>query len=292
MRNTLKKVLTTSAVILGLATATTADEVKVGGKGFTEQLLLAEMTTRLLDSKGLDVKKLEGMGTTVLRAAMENGQVDVYWEYTGTSLITFNKVTDKLNAAETYARVKELDAAKGITWLNASAANNTYALAVRSGSDINSLSDLAAAYNGEADKPNLGVNTEFPRRPDGLPGLKEAYGFDVSRADLSPMESGLVYSALKEGEVDVGLVFATDGRIAAFDFRVLEDDKEFFPNYALVPTVRTEVLDANPMIGEALNMLSATLSATVMQGLNAQVDVEKKTIEDVAEEYLKSQGLI
>jgi osmoprotectant transport system substrate-binding protein len=292
MRNTLKKVLTTSAVILGLATATTADEVKVGGKGFTEQLLLAEMTTRLLDSKGLDVKKLEGMGTTVLRAAMENGQVDVYWEYTGTSLITFNKVTDKLNAAETYARVKELDAAKGITWLNASAANNTYALAVRSGSDINSLSDLAAAYNGEADKPNLGVNTEFPRRPDGLPGLKEAYGFDVSRADLSPMESGLVYSALKEGEVDVGLVFATDGRIAAFDFRVLEDDKEFFPNYALVPTVRTEVLDANPMIGEALNMLSATLSDTVMQGLNAQVDVEKKTIEDVAEEYLKSQGLI
>lgn len=296
MRNTLKKAVATTAMALGLGLSTLANaaDIKVGGKGFTEQLLLAEMTSQLLDANGFDVQKLEGMGTTVLRAAMENGQVDVYWEYTGTSLITFNKVEDTLNAEETYARVKELDADKGITWLDASAANNTYALAVRSDDarGLTTLSDLAAAYNAEGDKPKMGVNTEFPRRPDGLPGLETAYSFDVGRRDLSPMESGLVYSALKEGQVDVGLVFATDGRIAAFDFVVLEDDKGYFPNYALAPTVRTEVLEANPNLSTLLNSLSATLSDTVMQGLNAQVDVEKQTIEAVAEAYLKEQGLL
>ena len=92
---------------------------------------MAEMTTQLLKAKGFTVDKRAGLGTAPLRQAQEAGQVDLYWEYTGTSLITFNKVTDKLDAAATYAKVKELDAAKGLVWLNPSKANNTYALAMR-----------------------------------------------------------------------------------------------------------------------------------------------------------------
>jgi osmoprotectant transport system substrate-binding protein len=289
----IQSTLATATLMAAFALPVAADTIKVGGKNFTEQLLMAEMTSQLLSANGFDVEKLDGMGTSVLRSAQENGQVDVYWEYTGTSLITFNKVEEKLDAAATYAKVKELDADVGITWLDASSANNTYALAVRASDDkgLNTLSDLAAAYNGDA-KPVMGVNIEFPKRPDGLPGLQDAYGFDVKRSSLSPMDSGLVYSALKEGKVDVGLVFATDGRIAAFDFKVLEDDKGYFPAYALAPTVRTEVLEANPELGDLLNELSSKLSDSVMQSLNAQVDVDKKTIEDVSESFLKEQGLI
>ncbi|MDC0739528.1 glycine betaine ABC transporter substrate-binding protein [Cognatishimia sp. SS12] len=281
------------AAALTLPAVASADTIKVGGKNFTEQLLMAEMTATLLEAKGFDVDMLDGMGTSVLRAAMENGQIDVYWEYTGTSLVTFNKITEPMDAAATYAKVKELDAAVGITWLDASNANNTYALAVRAGDDkgLNSLSDLAAAYESD-EKPTMGVNIEFPKRADGLPGLQAEYGFKTSRRNLAPMESGLVYEALKEGKVDVGLVFATDGRIAAFDFKVLEDDRGYFPNYALAPTIRTEVLEANPELADILNGLAAKLSDDVMQQLNAQVDVEKKTIEDVASEFLSAQGLI
>ncbi len=270
-----------------------ADEIVVGGKNFTEQLLLTEMSYRLLNDNGIAASKLDGMGSAVLRQAEENGQVDVYWEYTGTSLVTYNKVEERLNAQDTYDTVKRLDAEKGIVWLNASAANNTYALAVRgSGSDdLNTLSDLAAAYNGGATL-KMGVNAEFPRREDGLLGLQKAYGFSVGRSNLVPMDSGLVYQALRDSLVDVGLVFATDGRIKAFDFKVLTDDKGFFPNYALAPTVRREILDNNPKIGELLNALSATLTDAVMQDLNARVDVDKQTIEQVAEDYLKSQDLI
>ncbi len=128
----------------------------------------------------------------------------------------------------------------------------------------------------------MAVNAEFPKRPDGLPGLEKAYGFKTTRADLKAMDSGLTYQALKDGQVDIALVFATDGRIKAFDFRVLKDDKEFFPNYAIVPVVRTDTLEANPGLPGPLNALSAKLTDAVMQQLNAEVDVDKKSIEDVA----------
>lgn len=131
-----------------LSGAALAQTLVVGGKNFTEQQLMAEMTTQLLKAKGFTVDKRAGLGTAPLRQAQENGQVDVYWEYTGTSLITFNKVADKLDAAATYAKVKELDAAKGLVWLNPSKANNTYALAMRKADALSkgiaSLSDLSA----------------------------------------------------------------------------------------------------------------------------------------------------
>jgi osmoprotectant transport system substrate-binding protein len=106
------------------------------------------------------------------------------------------------------------------------------------------------------------------------------------------MDTGLVYQALKEKQVDVGLVFATDGRIPAFNFVVLKDDKGYFPSYALTPVVRKQWLDANPKAADALNALSAKLDEATMAKLNASVDVDKKTVEAVAQGFLKEQGLI
>jgi osmoprotectant transport system substrate-binding protein len=106
------------------------------------------------------------------------------------------------------------------------------------------------------------------------------------------MDTGLVYQALKDKQVDVGLVFATDGRVPAFDFVILADDKGFFPSYALTPVVRKETLDKNPKLAEPLNALSAKLDDATMAKLNASVDVDKKTIEEVSTGFLKSQNLI
>ena len=99
----------TGAVLAAFTTGQAlAQEIVVGGKNFTEQLLLAEMTKQLLEAKGFEVSKKDGLGSTVLRQAQENGQVDLYWEYTGTSLVTYNKVEDKLDADATLAKVREL----------------------------------------------------------------------------------------------------------------------------------------------------------------------------------------
>src|SRR5882757_4450323 len=99
--------LAAAALVVGLGRAE-AQTIVVGGKNFTEQQIMAEMTTQLLTAKGFKVDKRAGLGTAPLRQAQEAGQIDLYWEYTGTSLITFNKVTDKLDPAATYARVQEL----------------------------------------------------------------------------------------------------------------------------------------------------------------------------------------
>lgn len=136
------------AGVVGNASANNA--IVVGGKKFTEQQLVAEMTAQLLRANGYKVDKRADLGSSVLRAAQENGQIDVYWEYTGTSLITYNKITDKLSAEQTYKRISELDAQKGITWLNPSKANNTYALAMRKvdaeKGGVVSISDLAKKH--------------------------------------------------------------------------------------------------------------------------------------------------
>lgn len=295
MFRNLVKGLALAGAITALPLAAQAQEIVVGGKNFTEQLLMAEMTTQLLEANGYDVDKRDGLGSTALRSAQENGQIDLYWEYTGTSLITYNKVEERLSPAETYERVSELDAEKGLTWLEPSDANNTYALAMREADaeerGIATISELAARIK-EGAELDFAVNAEFPRRPDGLIGLQEAYDFDYPRDNLKTMETGLTYQALNEEQVEVGLVFATDGRIAAFDFQVLEDDKEFFPDYALTPVIRTETLEANPELEGILNELSGKLSDDVMQGLNARVDVERETIEDVSESFLSEEGLI
>ena len=106
------------------------------------------------------------------------------------------------------------------------------------------------------------------------------------------MDSGLTYSALKERQVDVTLAFATDGRIPAFNFVVLKDDKNFFPSYALTPVVRKQILDGSPKLAELLNGLSAKLDDNTMAKLNASVDVDKKSIEEVSANFLKASGLI
>jgi osmoprotectant transport system substrate-binding protein len=286
--------LAAAALMLGITSAC-AQTVVVGGKNFTEQQIMAEMTSQLLQAKGFKTDKRAGLGTAPLRQAQEAGQVDVYWEYTGTSLITFNKVADKLDAGATYAKVKELDAAKGLVWLNPSKANNTYGLAMRKADadakGIKTLSDLAAKVKG-GDALKLASNAEFYARPDGLAPLQQAYGFEFGRENVVRMDTGLVYQALRDKQVDVGLVFATDGRIPAFDFVVLGDDKGYFPSYALTPVVRKETLDKNPKLAEILNGLAAKLDDASMAKLNASVDVDKKSIEEVAAGFLKAQTLI
>ncbi|MDT8895907.1 glycine betaine ABC transporter substrate-binding protein [Halomonas sp. I1] len=292
----MKRLMTT---LTGLALAGTmagaqAQEIVVGGKNFTEQQILASMTAQYLEGLGHEVESRAGMGSAVLRQAQENGQIDLYWEYTGTSLINYNDVTESLSPDETYQRVKALDGEKGLVWLEPSEANNTYALAMREESveetGIDSLSRLAEAVN-DGKELSFAMNAEFYAREDGWRPLQQAYDFRVGRGDVKRMDSGLVYQALRDGQVDVGLVFATDGRIPAFDFQVLEDDQNFFPAYALTPVVRQEALDAHPDLAEQMNALSSLLDDQTMATLNARVDVERETIEDVAADFLADNDL-
>lgn len=271
-----------------------AQPVIVGGKDFTEQKLIAEMTAQLLEAQGLSVRKRVRFTTTALRRAQEAGRIDLYWEYTGTSLVVLNGVREPLDAAAGYARVKALDAGKDLVWLKPSKVDNTFAIAMRRRAAaqlrIGTLSDLAAAVNRGVEL-KLGTTEEFSVRPDGLRALEAAYGFDLGGWNVETMDSGRIYAELLGSTLDLGLVFATDGRVAGSDLLVLKDDKGHFPAYLMTPVVRRETLDRYPRIEAVLNDLSSKLDNAIMSRLNAMVDVERRSTEAVASEFLKGAGL-
>ncbi|GJG93559.1 glycine betaine ABC transporter substrate-binding protein [Cupriavidus pauculus] len=270
--------------------------VRVGGKNFTEQLILSSMTTQYLKAKGVDATLTSGLGSTLMRQAMESNQLDVVWDYTGTALIVFNKVEEKLDGPESYKRVKELDAARGLVWLEPSRVNNTYAFAMpkeRAG-DIRTLSAYAEKMRaeGEDKKHPLAVDMEFAARPDGLEPLKAAYKLPFTRKDVIQLDPGLVYTALKNNQVDLGLVYTTDGRVKGFDLVLLEDDLHYFPPYNAVPVVRRAVLDAHPELEGLLNALAAQLDNAAMTDMNYKVDIDQQPVDKVAGDFLRAHGLL
>jgi osmoprotectant transport system substrate-binding protein len=280
------------AALISMSCAS-AQTVVVGSKNFTEQLLLAEMTRQLLEAKGFSVITKTGYATAGVRKEQEAGLIDLYWEYTGTSLVTFNDVHERLGPQEAYARVAELDARKGLVWLSPSRINNTYALAMRradaTAKGIVSISDLATLIR-QGQNLRFACNTEFYIRPDGLLPLQRAYEFEFE--DVVRMGTDAIYEALRDGSsADVGLVFSTDGRVAAFDFMLLEDDRGFFPSYLLTPVVRKATLEVFPEIAEHLNTLSAKLDNKTIASLNAMVDVQRLSVEEVAASFLSANDL-
>ena len=273
-----------------------AQTIVVGGKNFTEQLLVAEMTSQLLQARGLSVRLRTGFATPGIRREQEAGLIDVYWEYTGTSLLTFNGIREPLGPEEAYARVKALDAGKGLVWLSPSRVDNTYALAMRRAEaearGIATISDLAARIR-RGERLRFACNTEFYIRPDGLGPLQQAYRFAFELEDVIRVDTGSIYDVLREGRgVDIGLVFATDGRIPAYDFVILEDDRRFFPSYLLTPVVRRSVLDHQPGLADPLNALAARLDNPTMAALNARVDVGNEPVDAVARGFLERAGLL
>ncbi|WP_423196437.1 MULTISPECIES: glycine betaine ABC transporter substrate-binding protein [unclassified Cupriavidus] len=271
--------------------------LKVGGKNFTEQLILSSMTSQYLRAKGFGTELTAGLGSTLMRQALESGQLDVVWDYTGTALIVFNQVQEKLDGPESYARVKALDADKGLVWLAPSRINNTYALAMprarAEAAGVTTLSALAARMRATPDERHpLAVDMEFAARPDGLEPLKAAYDLPFTRRDVIQLDPGLVYTALRNDQVELGLVYTTDGRVKGFDLELLEDDLHFFAPYNAVPVVRKAVLDAHPQLAELLDALAATLDNEAMTTMNYQVDIEQQPVDKVAAEFLRGHGLI
>ncbi len=274
-------------------------EITIGGKNFTEQYILPELAKILLEKKGFDVKLKTGVGSAIIRQSLEKGQIDFYYEYTGTAYTVFHKQKDRdimTHRDKCYQWVKQADSKKGLIWLDIVRFNNTYTLMMRRAMSqklgIDSISDLSLFINNNPEKIVIGVNAEFWERPDGFKPLMKLYGFKIPYDKVKKMDSGLVYQALKEGLVDVSMGFATDGRIAAFGFVNLKDDKSYFPIYNPAPVIRKEVLEKYPEIRNILIPIAENLTTEEMQELNAAVDIEHKEIHEVAREWLIGKGLL
>jgi osmoprotectant transport system substrate-binding protein len=267
----------------------------VGGKEFTEQKILCEITAQALEAAGAKVKRQCGLsGSATVRTALTSGRIDMYWEYTGTGWITHLKHTAPIHdSQQQFDAVAKEDLAKNkIKWLDKAPFDNTYALGVKKDSmtDVKTLSDYGKLVQSDPKKGSLCVATEFTNRDDGLPGLEKAYDFKGEK--LSTLDEGAIYNSIKKGNpCNFGEVFTTDGRIQGLGLRVLQDDKKFFPVYNPALNVRDSVFQKYPKLAEVIAPIAKALDTTTMQKLNSDVDNQGDTPAQVAKSFLKDHGL-
>ncbi|MEA4925941.1 MAG: glycine betaine ABC transporter substrate-binding protein [Syntrophomonadaceae bacterium] len=265
--------------------------ITVGSKNFTENIIIAHMMADLVEADtDLEViRKVNLGGSNVAWKALENNDIQMYPDYTGTIVANYYQA-ETGTSQETLAKALELTAADKLKLLEPIGFNNTYTLAVTQETarkyNLNSFSDLAKV-SGEL---LLGCEFEFKDRPDGYPGLQEAYNMNFK--EVKGMDHGIMYRSLDSGEVDVIDSYSTDGQISVFNLKILEDDKAFFPPYDILPLVRQDTLDKYPQIEASLNKLAGKIDEKVMQELNAKVDSDGMKAETVARDFLVSQGLI
>jgi osmoprotectant transport system substrate-binding protein len=271
----------------------------VGSKEFTEQLVLGHITRLALEAAGADVKEEIGLeGSAVARTALLSGDIDMYWEYTGTGWIThLGEEAPVPDAAEQYEAVAKRDLEeKEIRWLEPAPFNNTYALAFRSEAaedlGVASVSDFATLVQTNPQAATLCAGTEFSARDDGLPGLEQHYGFEISDKHLALMQDAVIYSRVDKGNpCNFGVVFTTDGRIASLGLTVLEDDQDFFPKFNPALTVRDTVFSEHPELEGLFATIARLLDEATMTRLNALVDNDGQSPEDVAADWLEQEGL-
>jgi osmoprotectant transport system substrate-binding protein len=278
-------------------------QINIGTKNFTEQYIVGNLMYLLLKDRNFDVTLKTGLSSSVLREGLVNGDLDLYMEYTGTGWLTHlgNEFKGE-SPQEMYQKVKNTDAERGLVWFDPIWCNNTYVVAVpgelADKNNLKVLSDFADYVKSKDGDVKISTTNEFYARPDGIKGLQAKYGFQFSEDAVTPVQPGVQKKYLIEGRVDCTVAFGTDSEIVKYKWAVMQDDKNFWPPYDLSPVTRQEVLDANSRLGDALQDLvkafpqDPAAARQAMTELNAQVDIEKREPEEVAEEWLKSKGLI
>ena len=269
-------------------------KVVIASKPHTEQYILAEMLTQLIETHTkIKVEKKLGIGggTANIQPGMLKGEIDIYPEYTGTGWLYVLKNDPIQNPAELYSNVsKEYGEKFKIKWLGLYGFNNTYALAVNKAVaekyQLNTVTDLAKVSQDLV----FGAEYDFYEREDGIKGLEKAYALKFK--NTKEMDIGLKYDAIHSAQVDVINAFSTDGLLKKYELKVLEDDKEFFPRYQAATLVRNETLKKYPEIEAALGKLTGQINDQEMTGLNYQVEIEKREPATVAREFLQVKGLL
>jgi osmoprotectant transport system substrate-binding protein len=278
-----------------VATTGSVGTIKLGSKNFTEEFIVAQMYGQLLENAGFTVDfKLNLGGTPVAMAAIENGDIDLYPEYTSTALLTVLNEQPLQNPTDIYNAVKKGYQEKyHLTWLDPSPFNDTQALAMtQAKSQQYGITDFSECSQ-KAPELILGGPAEFQTRDDGLPGLQKAYGGFQFKQFIQLGTGSLRYQALLDGQIDVVVAFSTDGQIQGDNLVLLKDDKHFYPVYNIAPVVRDDTLAKYPQIADVLNKLAPLLTTPIMSSLNWEVDgPSKKDPAEVAKTFLQQNGLL
>ena len=269
--------------------------IVVGSKNFTEQKVLGEIFAQALTAAGYKTEKQLNLGDekTALEA-LQGGDIDAYPEYTGTALGSFFGVASNeipKDPDEAFEDAKAGFAEKNLTAFEPTpfTSSNEVGLTKDKAEElgVETISDL----EGKSQDLTLYGSPECRQRQDCLLGLQEVYGLEFKK--FTPVDIALRHEVLTKGQADLSIVFTTDPQIKREDFVLLEDDEGMFPPYNSTFVVRDETVEqAGPDLEKVVAQVEEGLTNEVMQELNARVDLDKKTPEQVATEYLRESGLI
>jgi len=269
------------------------DDIVVGSKNFTEQLVLAELFAQMLEHfcRTEVSRRFYLAGTYICQQAILGGRIAVYPEYTGTALAAVLKRRASRDAAQVYAEVKreyrqrfDLDVMPPLGF------DNSFAMVMR-GDDARRMGLTKLSQLGPVSPQlRLGVGYEFLERQDGYQGLVRAYELRFT-AGPRVMDLGLLYRALENRSVDIVAGSNTDGLISALGLVVLEDDRHYFPPYDAVPIVRPELFRRYPAAQVAFDALAGKITADEMRKMNYAVDGEKKEAAAIVQSFLKQRAL-
>ena len=268
--------------------------IHLGAKAMSEQMILQEILAQLIEEKtDLTVEKIEPIagGTSNIQIAMENGEIDLYPEYTGTGWLTVLKNEETQDADYMFTELnKQYNEKYNMSWVGLYGFENTYTLAVRQETaekyNLTKISDLAAV----ADQLVFGANFDYFEREDGYNKVCATY--DLHFKDTAEVDMGLKYQTLVEKKCDVLNAYTTDSQIAEFNLVTLADDKKLFTDYRCSTVVRNEALEAHPELKEVLMLMDGLISNEEMTQMNYELNTNHRLESEIASEFLKAKGMI
>jgi osmoprotectant transport system substrate-binding protein len=296
----LKALCVTAALLFALSAHAA---VVVSSKLSSESAMLGQMIRLLLNANGVPTIDRTRIGaTSVVRKALLTGEIDLYVEYTGNAGTFFNDAANPAwkDLQKGYELGAKLDyEANHIVWLTPARVSNSWALAVRRDladrEHLRTMSDFGRWASGGG-KVVLACSAEFANAGT-LRALQSTYGFTLRSDELIVLAGGETSAtigaaaALTNG-TNTAMVYGTDGGIVAANLVVLEDDRHEQPIYAPVPLVRESVLKAYPRIAQIVKPLMESFTQESLQRLNARVQIDGESDEEVAADYLKAQGFL
>ena len=285
-----------AVIVLGVAPALlkpASAVVTIGAKGFTEQQLLGELLAQEIEARTpLQVRREFSLGSTfLLHDAVRRGRIDGYVEYTGTAWSAILKQADRNRPARQalLERTQQLYGQRyGLRMFPSLGFENSFAMLIRRADGerlgLRTLSQAVPA----ARSWRAAFGYEFLNRADGWPGLARRYGLRLAEPP-SAMDLGLTYRALADGRVDLIAGDSTNGLIPALDLQRLEDDLHYFPPYDAVPVFNAASLRRHPELVPVIDNLAGRLPLETMQRLNAEVDLERRSPEQVIRQWRQAE---
>jgi osmoprotectant transport system substrate-binding protein len=287
-------IIISSFVFIGCSENSKTKTIIIGSKPFNEQYIVANMMAILLRKNGFNVEIKQGLGGSLINfEALKKDQIDAYLEYTGTAYNVILKLPPLKNWNPDYVYEKskeEMLSKYSILTIAKLGFRDDYAIAIKKDfaqkHDINNLSELS----NYAPSMTLGTDPEFATRQDGLPRIKEIYGYKFG--NVKQMEPTLMYEAIKDNQVNAISSYTTDSRVDMFGLKVLEDNKSALPPYDAIIIVNKNFAEKYPEAIKILQKLNNVINTYEMRALNYKFDAEKESADSIAKEFLIKKGLI